>query len=185
MENLKDLIPIYDDVDDFRSSYLYDMKTVHGKFTFDEYLTELMDIYREKLNHNEREYGITDPRTLEISAILNTVQGELIRLVYAGEFYNSLPNGFIEEVVPKMRKRSVKQVRTTDVNFRFALLQEMGVIKWLETNIQTSNNDRADILQQIMGGSAETIKDYLKGKHINRDVRQKALDFINEKRLPK
>lgn len=84
------------------------------------------------------------------------------------------------KTVPVSKKR-----RSTDVNFKFAMLQEMGVIKWLENNIQTNNEDRAEILQEIMGGSTETLKDYLKGKTINRDVKQKALDFLNDRRYPK
>lgn len=77
------------------------------------------------------------------------------------------------------------KLRTADVNYKFALLEEMGVIKWLQTNIHTNNKNRAEILQEIMGSTVSTLEDYLKGKTIHKDVRQKALDFINDRRLPK
>lgn len=80
---------------------------------------------------------------------------------------------------------SKKKKRHTDVNFKFALLEEMGVINWLKTNIPTNNEDRADILMELIGGQQSTLVDYLKGKTINKDVRQKALDMITDKRYPK
>lgn len=92
---------------------------------------------------------------------------------------------FKRRIIAETAKQSQKKIRSADVNYKFAILQEMGVIKWLENNIPTNNDDRAEILQEIMGGSTETIKDYLKGKTIHKDVRQKALDLINAKRYPK
>ena len=85
-----------------------------------------------------------------------------------------------DQAVPEREK---PKLRTADVNYKFALLDTMGVISWLKNNIETNNEDRAKILQEIMGGSIDTLIDYLKGKSIHKDVKQKALDFINEKRL--
>lgn len=86
-----------------------------------------------------------------------------------------------QKTVPEKPK-----LRTSDVNYKFALMEEMGVIKWLQTNIHTNNKNRAEILQEIMGSTVSTLEDYLKGKSIiSKDVRQKALDFLNDRRLPK
>lgn len=88
----------------------------------------------------------------------------------------------ISELQPSQIVRKPKP-RTADINFKFALLEEMGVIQWLKTNILTNHDDRAEILQQLIGGSTESIKNYLKGQTINKDVKQKALDLLNEKRF--
>lgn len=91
------------------------------------------------------------------------------------------PNGTEQTAEPEKPK-----LRTADVNYKFALLEEMGVIKWLQNNIHTNNTQRAEILQEVMGSTISTLQDYLKGKSsVSKEVRQKAMDFINDRRLPK
>lgn len=78
------------------------------------------------------------------------------------------------------------KLRTSNVNYKFALMEEMGVLQWLKSNIHTNNTNRAEILMEVMGSTVSTLEDYITGKSVvSKDVRQKALDFINDRRYPK
>ncbi len=69
-----------------------------------------------------------------------------------------------------------------NLNFKIAMLEYMDVLKWLENNIPNQTN-RAEILAKLIGGSTATIEDYLSGKNpIKTDIRQRAMNFINDKR---
>lgn len=167
-----------------------------NKFNVFSNLTE--EQYKNILEHFVKSSTSTEPYLYEFPFIdfiknYSSIDETSGRLIYNlngyREYYlggQTVLNHIIKRYFPQKLKQIQpnKKLRTADVNYKFALLEIMGVIKWLETNIQTNNDDRAEILQEIMGGSTETLKDYLKGKIIHKDVRQKAVDFINSKRYP-
>lgn len=167
-----------------------------NKYNVFSNLTE--DQYKNILEHFVKSGTLTEPYLYEFPFIdfiknYSAIDETSGRLIYNLDDYREyylggqrVLNHIIKRYFPQKLKQIQpnKKLRTADVNYKFALMEIMGVIKWLETNIQTNNDDRAEILQEIMGGSTETLKDYLKGKIIHKDVRQKAVDFINSKRYP-
>ena len=91
--------------------------------------------------------------------------------------FNTSSNAVTENI-------STKNVieKGNNLNLKIAMLENMDVLKWLENNIPNKTN-RAEIIAKLIGGSPITIEDYLDGKNpIKNDVKQNAIDFINEKK---
>lgn len=176
------------DLEKHKNRYLYNYQNYcHEveKISFANYLNEVYEYFSyvsdeianlQEFSKNQKLktliYGLED--FYEI--IAGFYGDELTKL----EFYHQEIGKDLKNVEKEKPKR-----RHTDINFKFALLEEMGLISWLKNNIPTNNKDRAEILMELIGGAETTLIDYLKDKSINKDVRQKALDFINEKRYPK
>lgn len=110
----------------------------------------------------------------------------------SGMMYDKKKNGykvFIEF------KRNIKEIYNADkseidfskekgyrLNYKLSLLEHLDVLKWLDNNIP-NKRDSAEILAQIIGGSPETIKDYLDKKNvIKTDIKSSAIKFITDKK---
>lgn len=74
--------------------------------------------------------------------------------------------------------------RAFNLDYKFAILDEMGFIKWCRDN-NINNENTASLLVELLGGAKSTMLDKLKpGFKMNKETKEKAIHFINSKKYP-